>query len=117
MKHAKRVSGINCLSLNLLDVLTGIPTLKICVGYKLNGKKIDYYPASLKELDNCEPIYEELPGWDKSITEITKFSDLPVNAQQYINKITELTGIKVATISVGADRIQTIIVDDPWNME
>lgn len=117
MKHAKRVSGINCLSLNLLDVLTGIPTLKICVGYKLNGKKIDYYPASLKELDNCEPIYEELPGWDESITEITKFSDLPVNAQQYINKITELTGIKVATISVGADRIQTIIVYDPWNME
>ena len=114
MRHARRVSGLSCLSLNLLDVLTGLKTVKICKAYKLDGKEIDYYPASLKELDRCEPVYEELPGWDEDITDVKKFEDLPVNAQNYLKRISELSETPLATVSVGADRIQTIIVKDPW---
>ena len=84
MRHARRVSGISCLSLNLLDVLTGLKTVKICKAYKLDGKEIDYYPASLKELDRCEPVYEELPGWDEDITGVKKFEDLPQAGQRVI---------------------------------
>ncbi|EEW54462.1 adenylosuccinate synthase [Limosilactobacillus antri] len=116
MRHARRVSGISCLSLNLLDVLTGLKTVKICKAYKLDGKVIDYYPASLKELDRCEPVYEELPGWDEDITGVKKFEDLPVNAQNYLNRVSELSEAPLATVSVGADRIQTIIVKNPWEL-
>ncbi|MBB1062455.1 adenylosuccinate synthase [Limosilactobacillus fastidiosus] len=116
MRHARRVSGLSCLSLNLLDVLTGLKTIKICKAYKLDGKEIDYYPASLKELDRCEPVYDELPGWDEDITGVKKFEDLPVNAQNYLKRVSELSETPLATISVGADRIQTIIVKDPWEL-
>ena len=116
MRHARRVSGISCLSLNLLDVLTGLKTVKICKAYKLDGKEIDYYPASLKELDRCEPVYEELPGWDEDVTGVKKFEDLPVNAQNYLKRVSELSEVPLATVSVGADRIQTIIVKNPWEL-
>lgn len=116
MRHARRVSGISCLSLNLLDVLTGLKTVKICKAYKLDGKEIDYYPASLKELDRCEPVYEELQGWDEDITGVKKFEDLPVNAQNYLKRVSELSEVPLATVSVGADRIQTIIVKNPWEL-
>ena len=116
MRHARRVCGISCLSLNLLDVLTGLKTVKICKAYKLDGKEIDYYPASLKELDRCEPVYEELPGWDEDITGVKKFEDLPVNAQNYLKRVSELSEVPLATVSVGADRIQTIIVKNPWEL-
>ncbi|NMV49313.1 adenylosuccinate synthase [Lactobacillus reuteri] len=116
MRHARRVSGISCLSLNLLDVLTGLKTVKICTSYKLDGKQIDYYPASLKELEHCEPVYEELPGWDEDITGAKKFEDLPINAQNYLKRVSELSESPLATVSVGADRIQTIIVKDPWEL-
>ncbi|MBB1069833.1 adenylosuccinate synthase [Limosilactobacillus sp. RRLNB_1_1] len=116
MRHARRVSGISCLSLNLLDVLTGLNTVKICTSYKLDGKQIDYYPASLKELERCEPVYEELPGWDEDITGAKQFEDLPINAQNYLKRVSELSESPLATVSVGADRIQTIIVKDPWEL-
>ena len=116
MRHARRVSGLSCLSLNLLDVLTGLKTVKICKAYKLDGEEIDYYPASLKELDRCEPVYDELPGWDEDITGVKKFEDLPVNAQNYLKRVSELSETPLATVSVGADRIQTIIVKDPWEL-
>lgn len=116
MRHARRVSGLSCLSLNLLDVLTGLKTVKICTSYKLDGKQIDYYPASLKELDRCEPVYEELPGWDEDITGVKRFEDLPINAQNYLKRVSELSETPLATVSVGADRIQTIIVKNPWEL-
>ena len=116
MRHARRVSGLSCLSLNLLDVLTGLKTVKICTFYKLDGKQIDYYPASLKELDRCEPVYEELPGWDEDITGVKKFEDLPINAQNYLKRVSELSDTPLATVSVGADRIQTIIIKNPWEL-
>lgn len=114
MRHAVRVDGINYLSLNLLDVLTGQKTIKIATAYELNGQTIDYYPASLKELEAATPVYEELPGWDKDITQAKSLSDLPANAQAFLRRIEELTNAKLATVSVGPDRDQTIIVRDVW---
>ena len=70
LRHAKRVAGINALSLNLLDVFSGFEKIKIATAYELDGKKIDYYPASLKELYRCKPVYEELPAWDEDITNV-----------------------------------------------
>lgn len=116
LRHSKRVAGIDALSLNLLDVFSGLKTVKIAVAYELDGKKIDYYPASLKELERCKPIYEELPGWDEDITKVTKLEDLPENARHFLSRVSELVGVPLVTVSVGPDREQTIVLKNPWEM-
>ncbi len=110
------MSGINALSLNLLDVFSGFAKVKIATAYELDGKKIDYYPASLKELNRCKPVYEELPGWDEDITAAKSWEDLPENAQKFLKRISELVGIPLVTVSVGPDREQTIVLKNPWEM-
>ncbi len=112
LRHTRRISGITGLSVMLLDVLTGIKTLKICVAYKLDGEIIDYIPASIKDFERCEPIYIELEGWIEDITQTTSFSDLPLNTQNYLNKISELSNIDLAIFSVGPDREQTVVLKD-----
>ncbi|MDD6416224.1 adenylosuccinate synthase [Lactobacillus porci] len=116
LRHAKRVAGINALSLNLLDVFSGFDKIKICVAYDLNGKEIDYYPANLKEVEACKPVYEELPAWEEDITGAKSWEDLPENAQKFVKRISELTGVPVVTVSVGPDREQTIVLQDPWTL-
>lgn len=114
MRHAWRADGLTYLSLNLLDVLSGFKTVKICTAYELDGKQIDYYPASLSELQRCKPVYEELPGWNEDITNAKSWDDLPANAQNYLKRISELSRTPLATVSVGPDRDQTIILHDAW---
>ena len=114
MRHAKRVSGMNCLSLNLLDIFTGLKKVKICTAYMLDGRQIDYYPASLKELERCEPVYEEFDGWTEDISTVTEYDQLPANAKKYLNRIEELTGLQLMTVSVGPSREQTITLKDAW---
>lgn len=116
LRHSKRVAGIDALSLNLLDVFSGLKTVKIAVAYELDGQKIDYYPASLKELERCKPIYEELPGWNEDITKVTKLEDLPENARHFLSRVSELVGVPLVTVSVGPDREQTIVLKNPWEM-
>ncbi|MFT9486673.1 MAG: adenylosuccinate synthase [Tepidibacillus sp.] len=110
VRHARRVSGITELSLNSIDVLTGIPTLKICKAYKYNGEIIEEFPANLRVLAECVPVYEELPGWDEDITGVRSLNDLPVNARHYIERISQLTGIPIAIFSVGPNREQTNMI-------
>lgn len=107
VRHARRVSGITGLSLNSLDVLTGLETVKICTGYKYRGDVIHHYPASLKVLSECEAVYEEYPGWTEDISGAKKLEDLPRNALNYLNRVSELTGIPIAIFSVGRNREQT----------
>ena len=115
MRHSKRVSGITNLSLNSIDVLTGLETIKICVAYrKPNGEEISYYPASLVELGQCEPVYEELPGWTEDITGCRSLEELPENARNYVRRISELVGVRISTFSVGPDREQTNILESVW---
>ncbi|KRM19720.1 adenylosuccinate synthetase [Ligilactobacillus hayakitensis DSM 18933 = JCM 14209] len=114
MRHSKRVSGLTNLCLNCVDVLTGLDELKICTAYELNGEKIYHYPASLKELDKCVPVYETLPGWKEDITGCKTLEELPENARNYIKRIEELVGVKVSTFSVGPDRDQTNVLENVW---
>ena len=112
INHGKRISGITNLAITLLDVLSGFDKLKICVGYKLDGKEINYIPSTIEEFNRCEPIYIELDGWTEDISNIRSFNELPENTKKYIRKIEELTNVKVSIISVGADREQTIEIDN-----
>lgn len=110
VRHARRVSGITDLSLNSIDVLTGIETLKICVAYRYKGEIIEEFPASLKALAECEPVYEEMPGWTEDITGAKSLSDLPENARHYLERVSQLTGIPLSIFSVGPDRSQTNVL-------
>ncbi len=105
VKHAGRLNGCDQLALMKLDVLDGFETVKICKGYKIDGKEINYVPSSL---DDLEPVYEILDGWD-SVVGIREFDKLPQNAKKYIERIEELTGVKVGIISTSPERDDTII--------
>lgn len=113
VKHAAMLNGLTDLVITKLDVLTGIKTLKICVGYKLpNGDVIKHMPASLDVLRNAEPVYEEFEGWDEDITNCRNYDDLPKNAQKYLDKIVKYTGVKIALISIGPDREHNIVLKE-----
>ena len=112
LRHACRVSGINYLSLMLFDVLSGVKPLKICVGYELNGEQIDYIPSTLSQYEQCKPIYIDMESWDENLEEVREFEALPQAAKDYIAKVEELTGTRVAVVSVGPDRTQTIMRDN-----
>lgn len=107
VRHARRVSGITGLSLNSLDVLTGLETVKICTAYTRNGELVTTYPANLKLLDECEAVYEEMPGWSEDISNAKTLDDLPTNTRNFVNRVSELTGIPIAIFSVGRNREQT----------
>lgn len=110
VRHARRVSGITDLSLNSLDVLTGIETLKICTAYKYKGEIIEEFPANLNILAECEPVYEELPGWTEDITGVRSIHDLPTNARNYLERVAQLSEIPLSIFSVGPDREQTNVI-------
>ncbi|MFB6466481.1 adenylosuccinate synthase [Cytobacillus sp. Hz8] len=114
VRHARRVSGITDLSLNSIDVLTGIETVKICVAYRYKDQIIEEFPASLKVLDECEPVYEEMPGWTEDITGCKSLDELPANARHYVERVSQLTGVPLSIFSVGPDRTQTNVVRSPW---
>lgn len=103
-----RINGFTEAAITRLDVLDILPSLKICVGYKLNGKSIDYFPANVATLEKCQPIYEELPGWQASVRDIRQFEQLPAEARQYIARLEEVISCPVNLISVGPRREQII---------
>ena len=109
VKYAARVNGLTSISFMLLDVLTGFDKIKICTAYKMGDKIINNFPASLEDLAKCEPVYEELDGWNEDLTNIEKFEDLPENAKKYIARIEELIDVNIDLVSVGPNRTQTII--------
>jgi adenylosuccinate synthase len=115
VRHARRVSGLTDLSLNSIDVLTGIETLKICVAYRYKGEVMEEFPANLNILAECEPVYEELPGWKEDITGCKTLSELPENARHYLERVSQLTGIPLSIFSVGPDRSQTNVVRSVWS--
>ena len=104
-----RVNGFNSIVITRLDVLDNIPKLKICTGYKIDGNIIDTFPSSTATLDKCQPVYEELPGWQTATSKTRVFSELPNKAKKYINRLEELIGCPVSMISVGRQREETII--------
>jgi len=109
VSYAARVNGLTSMSFMLLDVLSGFDKLKICTAYKMGDKIIKNFPASLDDLAKCEPVYEELDGWNEDITKITNYDELPENAKKYIKRIEELVGVSADIVSVGPNRLQTIV--------
>jgi adenylosuccinate synthase len=107
-KFSTRINGFTRAAITRLDVLDTLPSLKICVGYKLDEHTIDYFPANVAALDRCQPVYEELPGWQVPISDIRQYDQLPIQARQYLARLEELISCPVSLISVGMRREQTI---------
>jgi adenylosuccinate synthase len=104
-----RVNGFNSIVITRMDVLDNMPRLKICTDYKIDGKKIDNFPASVAMLEKCEPVYEDMEGWEKPTNDVRRFKDLPANAKRYVERLEELIDCPVSLISVGRHREQTIV--------
>ena len=107
-RYSTRINGFTGAAITRLDVLDILPRLKICVGYKLDGQDIDYFPATSAALERCQPVYEELDGWLSPTSHIREFEQLPLKARQYIARLEELASCPASLISVGASREQTI---------
>lgn len=113
LRNSIRLNSLTGLVITKLDVLDGLPSLEICTGYEYDGRIISDFPASLKVLDTCKPVYETLPGWTEDITQIRRFEDLPKNAKAYLTRIEELTETPIQIISVGPGREETIVLKNP----
>ncbi|MEM8653561.1 MAG: adenylosuccinate synthase [Pseudomonadota bacterium] len=107
-------SGVNGISLTKLDVLDGFETLKICVGYELDGVHMDYLPTAADQQTRCTPIYEDMPGWSESTEGARSWADLPANAIKYVRRVEELIDCPVALLSTSPEREDTILVRDPF---
>ena len=109
-KYSRLVNGMTGLVLTRLDILDGFPSVKVCVGYQVDGQRIDRFPSNTSLLAQCQPIYEEHPGWSQPTASATSLSQLPENAMSYVNRIEELVGCPVQIISTGPNREETIEV-------
>ncbi len=110
VKQACLINGLTDLVLTKIDVLSNIDIIKVCVGYKIDDKEIDYIPASLKDYSKAIPVYKEFKGWNEDITNVRDFNDLPINCKNYINFIKEYTNTDIALISVGPERLHNIML-------
>jgi adenylosuccinate synthase len=117
VRFSARVSGIDALALTKLDVLDGLESISVCTGYRCNGRVLHDFPADLKVLSGCEPIYEELPGWTAPTRGARRFEDLPPAAQAYVRRLEEVTDVPAAIISTGSDREETIVRDRALTVE
>ncbi|HZE58586.1 MAG TPA: adenylosuccinate synthase [Chthoniobacterales bacterium] len=108
--YATMINGIDELAVTNLDGLDGVDPIRVCVGYRLNGKRLEVPPSDAAQLENCEPIYREFRGWNKPTQPARKFSELPANARRYVRAIAELTGAPLRIVSVGPTRNETIIL-------
>ncbi|MFJ3318761.1 adenylosuccinate synthase, partial [Herbaspirillum huttiense] len=114
LKRSVQINGVSGMCLTKLDVLDGLDSLKLCTGYKLNGKTVDIFPVGAEEAAACEPIYEEMPGWSETTVGAKTLDALPANARAYIKRIEELVGVPIDMISTGPDREETIVLRHPF---
>ncbi|MDJ0956030.1 MAG: adenylosuccinate synthase [Arenicellales bacterium] len=115
LKHANQINSLSGLCITKLDVLDGLDTIKICKAYQHGGKVIDTLPADAETIDQCDPVYEELPGWSESTYGLRAMDELPRNAQAYLNRLEELTETPIKIISTGPDREETICLEHPFD--
>jgi len=115
LKRSAQVNGLSGLCITKLDVLDGLAELQLCIGYKLDGETLDLLPMGADDIERCEPIYEVLPGWTDSSVGVTDFNLLPANAQTYLMRIQEITGVPVHMVSTSPDRDHTIVLHHPYS--
>lgn len=108
VRYTARLSGIDCISLMMMDVLSHLAEVKIGVAYELDGRRIDRFPGHAEDLRRCRPIYETMPGWETDVTKIRQLADLPAGARRYLDRVSLLVGKPVEIVSVGPDRAQTM---------
>jgi adenylosuccinate synthase len=109
VRYSVDLCGITCVSLMLLDVLSGLDHLNVCTGYKIRGQRLDYFRADMDTLAEVEPVYETLPGWSGNISGCRKFEELPMQAQQYVKRLETLIGTPIKMVSVGPERTATLM--------
>lgn len=112
VRYTARLSGIDCLSMMMMDVLSQLPEIKICTAYELNGERTTHFPSHVDDLRQVKPVYETIPGWMQDVTGVRKLSDMPAGARSYLDRISELVGKPVEVVSVGPDRAQTMFAGD-----
>ncbi len=108
-RFSSLINGFTCLALTRLDVLDKLPRLRICTGYKIDDETVTTFPATIERLEKAQPVYEEMPGWEKPTTGARFFKELPARAQRYVKRIEDIIGCPVHLISVGQRREQTIV--------
>ncbi|MDE1963477.1 MAG: adenylosuccinate synthase [Xanthomonadaceae bacterium] len=114
LKRAVQINGINGLAITKLDVLDGLPSIKVCIAYEYRGKRRELAPLDADGWDECKPVYLEFPGWEESTAGIREWDKLPPAARAYLRALEELSGCRIALVATGADRDDTIILDDPF---
>lgn len=110
LRYSARINGLTELVLTKLDVLSGIPVIKLCVAYKIGDRRISDLPMGVADLAPYEPVYEELPGWQEDISAIHQWDQLPLTARQYVQRLSEIAGVPVSSVSVGPERDQVVTV-------
>jgi adenylosuccinate synthase len=111
-RYAAELNGFDSIALTKLDVLDALNEIKVCVGYQINGERVDTFPAVAQDLIAIEPIYETLEGWNSETVGITKLADLPAKAREYVEFLSSSIGVEIGLISTGPERDQTIIMPD-----
>jgi adenylosuccinate synthase len=115
LKRSIQLNGVSGLCITKLDVLDGAETLKICVGYEMEGKLSDILPVGAEELALCVPVYEEMPGWQESTVGVRAHDKLPKAARDYLARVEKLCGVPIDMISTGPDRDETIVLRHPFD--
>jgi adenylosuccinate synthase len=113
-RYAVRVNGLSGIAITKLDVLSGLDTIKVCIGYRFRDTVLHEIPASLEIMEQCTPIYEELPGWSEDLTGAKSLAELPQNARDYVTRIGELAGAEIVLVSIGPRRSETIVLRNPF---
>jgi adenylosuccinate synthase len=114
LRYAVRVNGLSSLALTKMDVLSGIKTVQLCNAYELDGERVTELPGDYEDLARVKPIYESLPGWDEKLAGVRTFDEMPENAKRYVRRVEEISGVPVTCISVGADRGETVLLQNPF---
>ena len=115
VRHAVRLNGLTGIALTKLDVLTGLPKIRVCTAYQAGAKLLRHFPASLKVMESLEPVWEEFEGWQEPVSGARSVADLPANARRYMERLEELVETEIVIASIGPDRDQTIIIKNPFD--
>lgn len=114
LKRSIVINGVSGLCITKLDVLDGIPEIRVCTGYRLDGQALDILPLDADDIERCEPVYETLPGWSDTTAGLTNWEQLPLNAKRYLERVQALIGAPIDMVSTGPDRVHTILLRHPF---
>ena len=115
VRHAVRLNGLTGIALTKLDVLTGLPKIRVCTAYQAGARLLRHFPASLKVMESLEPVWEEFEGWQEPVSGARSVADLPANARRYMERLEELVETEIVIASIGPDRDQTILIKNPFD--